>query len=190
MSHNLAFCDSVKASTLIPEKKHTSNHLEGAANTWEGSSISRYSVLLCFLLYSNNTVIRCYEIGLWYLWYLSFRVALGDRLTSFNSHWCYSIAFLLWCTLELSTESCCLATECDLLTESAVSLSCLLQDYFDVCHGPIIQIIAIIRMLRDLVHPLSAFVHLSLNFTENKKLSIYWDTILHAQEKTKIYTSC
>lgn len=121
---------------------------------------------------------------------LSFRVALGDRLTSFNSHWCYSISFLLRCTLELSTESCCLATEYDLLTESAISLSCLLQDYFDVCHGPIIQIIAIIRMLRDLLCPLSAFVHLSLNFTENEKLSIYWDTILHVQEKPKMYTSC
>lgn len=46
-----------------------------------------------------------------------------------------------------------------------------------------------IRLFRDLLPSLSAFVDSSLNFTENKKLSIYWNSILHVQEKPKMYVS-
>lgn len=119
---------------------------------------------------------------------LSFQVALAHTLTYFNSYWCFSVSLLLLCTLESSTKSSS-AAEYDHLTESAISLSCLLQDYLDVCNGPVIQIITMIGLFRDLLPSLSAFVDLSLNFTENKKLNIYWNNTLRVQEKPKIYVS-
>ena len=55
------------------------------------------------------------------------------------------------------------------MAKSAISLSCLLQDYPDVCNGPVILIITVIRLLRDPLPPLSAIVNFFVDFTENEK---------------------
>lgn len=167
MLNSLAFCESVKASTLMPDKNHTSADLEGVALVHE-RAVAFWGAFwggLWSLLHSDNTVIGCYEIALWDL-----------SLPSCSGRWVDFFQFtLMFCSLPLvelsriSTKSCCLAAGDDLLTENAISLISLLQDFLDGCNGPIIQIIPTIRLLKDLLPPWSAFVNLSPTSTENQK---------------------
>lgn len=71
---------------------------------------------------------------------LFFQVALGDNIDFFyfTRMLFYILPFVVHAGVCTSTKSCCLATEYDFQIESAVSLSCLLQDDSDVCNSPII----------------------------------------------------
>lgn len=169
----------------MPDKNHPLNNLEGVVCTWEGSSILRCLV---------GCVPSCIPT---IQWLDSIKLLRGICLflPSCPGRCIDSFQFtlMLFCSLPLvelsriSTKPCCLAIGGDLLTENAISLISLLQDFLDDCNSPIIQIIPMIRLSWDLSPPWSAFVNFSPTFAENQKIGIYWN-VLHVWGNPEMFT--